>query len=236
MSSLRVRSGPARRTRSWSRPATAPSTARRRTRLAWQWCPISPPQSSGLCGRNSGGRLRGDMEPPPAGSGACALALLALLLPSTLPAQHTRPPAAPKGTISVGATIHDSLARRDVLLTAESTYAQEWRLAGTTGQIVTIDLASEAFDAFVFLLGPGLEKPLQDDDSGGAHRPGRLQPLRRRSARAGAAGGGPDSRTLGPRRCGRAHRRSRRRRARSAGRVPPADPVQRGRPLPVADD
>jgi len=54
-----------------------------------------------------------------------------------------------------------------VLLTAESTYAQEWRLAGTTGQIVTIDLASEAFDAFVFLLGPGLEKPLQDDDSGG---------------------------------------------------------------------
>src|SRR5439155_1406227 len=78
-----------------------------------------------------------------------------------------RPPAAPKGTISVGATIHDSLARRDVLLTAESTYAQEWRLAGTTGQIVTIDLASEAFDAFVFLLGPGLERPLQDDDSGG---------------------------------------------------------------------
>src|SRR3989442_527358 len=68
---------------------------------------------------------------------------------------------------SVGATIHDSPARRDVLLTAESTYAQEWRLAGTTGQIVTIDLASEAFDAFVFLLGPGLEKPLQDDDSGG---------------------------------------------------------------------
>jgi len=121
------------------------------------------------------------MEPPPAGSGACALALLALLLPSTLPAQHTRPPAAPKGTISVGATIHDSLARRDVLLTAESTYAQEWRLAGTTGQIVTIDLASEAFDAFVFLLGPGLEKPLQDDDSGDAFvfllGPGLEKPL-----------------------------------------------------------
>ncbi len=108
------------------------------------------------------------MEPRPPGSGACALAALALLLPPTrLPAQHTRPRAAPKGAIAVGATIHDSLGRRDVLLTAESTYAQQWRLAGATGQIVTIDLASEAFDAFVFLLGPGLDKPLQDDDSGG---------------------------------------------------------------------
>jgi len=54
------------------------------------------------------------------------------------------------------------------LLPAESTYTQQWRLAGRAGQTVTIDLAADAFDAYAFLLGPGLEvaKP-QDDDSGG---------------------------------------------------------------------
>src|SRR5205823_1099481 len=75
--------------------------------------------------------------------------------------------APPKGSIAAGATIRDSLGRRDVLLAAESTYAQQWKLAGVAGQIVTIDLVSEAFDAYAFLLGPGLDKPPQDDDSGG---------------------------------------------------------------------
>ncbi len=107
------------------------------------------------------------MEPHPAGSGVCALAL-ALLLPLThLAAQQLRQPAPPKGSIAAGATIRDSLGRRDVLLAAESTYAQQWKLAGTAGQIITIDLVSEAFDAYAFLLGPGLDKPPQDDDSGG---------------------------------------------------------------------
>jgi len=107
------------------------------------------------------------MEPHPAGSGVCALAL-ALLLPLThLAAQQLRHPAPPKGSIAAGATIRDSLGRRDVLLAAESTYAQQWKLAGTAGQIITIDLVSEAFDAYAFLLGPGLDKPPQDDDSGG---------------------------------------------------------------------
>ena len=107
------------------------------------------------------------MEAHPPRSGACALAL-SLLLPLTqLPAQQLRHPASPKGSIAVGATIRDSLGRRDVLLAAESTYAQQWKLAGTAGQIVTIDLVSDAFDAYAFLLGPGLDKPPQDDDSGG---------------------------------------------------------------------
>jgi len=111
--------------------------------------------------------LRDDMEQHPARSGVCALAL-SLLLPLTrLPAQQLRHPASPKGSIAVGATVRDSLGRRDVLLAAESTYAQQWKLAGTAGQIVTIDLISDAFDAYAFLLGPGLDKPPQDDDSGG---------------------------------------------------------------------
>jgi len=107
------------------------------------------------------------MEPHRARSGVCALALALLLPPTHLPAQQPRPPAPPKGSIATGATIQDSLVRRDVLLAAESTYAQQWKLAGTAGQIVTIDLVSEAFDAYAFLLGPGLDPPPQDDDSGG---------------------------------------------------------------------
>ena len=80
---------------------------------------------------------------------------------------HAQP--APKGRIAVGETVRDSLTRRDPLLRGDSTYAQQWRLPGHAGQTVTIDLVSDAFDAYVFLLGPGLEREQpQDDDSGGS--------------------------------------------------------------------
>lgn len=102
-------------------------------------------------------------------------ALLVVAIPTALGAQRktapapTPPPAsaAIRGTIAPGDTVRDSLTRRDVLLRTESTYALEWRLAGRAGTTVTIDLASNAFDAYLFLLGPGLETPPQDDDSGG---------------------------------------------------------------------
>ena len=92
-----------------------------------------------------------------------ALWLLMLPVLRSVAAQHKPsppPPAAPptpKGAIAPGATIRDSLGARDLVLAAESTYAQPWRLAG----------ASDAFDAYEFLLGPGLDRPPQDDDSGG---------------------------------------------------------------------
>jgi hypothetical protein len=74
----------------------------------------------------------------------------------------------PRGTIAVGDTVRDSLTRRDPVLPAESTYAQQWRLRGRAGETVTIDLASTAFDAYLFLLGPTAgTAPPQDDDSGG---------------------------------------------------------------------
>src|SRR2546426_11647856 len=77
---------------------------------------------------------------------------------------------APKGTIAVGQTVRDALTRRDPLLPTDSTYAQQWRLGATrAGETVTIDLESDVFDAYVFLLGPGLERERpQDDDSGGS--------------------------------------------------------------------
>ena len=106
-------------------------------------------------------------------------ALLAVAIPTTLGAQRKAapastppppppPPPAVRGTIAPGDTVRDSLTRRDVLLRTENTYALEWRLAGRAGTTVTIDLASDAFDAYLFLLGPGLETTApQDDDSGG---------------------------------------------------------------------
>jgi hypothetical protein len=88
------------------------------------------------------------------------VALLALSA-SALAAQGKR-------TIAVGDTVRDSLTRHDAVLPAESTYTQQWRLAGRAGQTVTVDLAADAFDAYVFLLGPGFEGATpQDDDSGG---------------------------------------------------------------------
>src|SRR5207244_1860101 len=101
----------------------------------------------------AGARLAAQRKPPQA-------------RPPTSPASAA--PAAARRTIALGDTVRDSLTRRDVLLRTENTYAQEWRLAGHAGQTVTIDLASDAFDAYLFLLGPGFETASpQDDDSGG---------------------------------------------------------------------
>jgi hypothetical protein len=71
--------------------------------------------------------------------------------------------------IAVGQTQQGSLARSDVLLTSDSTYAQAWTMQAQAGQTVTIDLESDAFDAYLFLRGPGISggRDYQDDDSGG---------------------------------------------------------------------
>jgi hypothetical protein len=87
---------------------------------------------------------------------------------------HFNPQTAPQAnvathTIAVGETQQGALTRNDVLLTHDSTYAQAWTIQGQTGQTITIDLESDAFDAFLFLRGPGLSggRDFQDDDSGG---------------------------------------------------------------------
>ena len=72
-------------------------------------------------------------------------------------------------SISVGETEQGTLTRNDVLLTSDSTYAQAWSIQGRTGQTITIDLESDAFDSYLFLRGPGITggRDFQDDDSGG---------------------------------------------------------------------
>jgi hypothetical protein len=95
------------------------------------------------------------------------LVVLLAMCPGVFAAQRNR-------TIAVGDTVRDSLSRRDTRLPAESTYAQQWRLAGRAGQTVTIDLAATAFDAYAFLVGPGFEAAAPQDDDSGGHCNARL--------------------------------------------------------------
>ena len=45
-------------------------------------------------------------------------------------------------------------------------YAQAWAFSGTEGEAVTFELDSEDLDAYLYVTGPGLEEPAEDDDSG----------------------------------------------------------------------
>ena len=71
--------------------------------------------------------------------------------------------------MAIGQTQQGTLTRTDVLLTSDSTYAQPWTIQGRAGTTITIDLESDAFDAYLFLRGPGISggRDFQDDDSGG---------------------------------------------------------------------
>jgi hypothetical protein len=78
-------------------------------------------------------------------------------------------PSADTHSIDIGQSVQGQLTRNDVLLKSDSTYAQAWTIHGRQGQTVTIDLESEAFDAYLFVRGPGITggRDYQDDDSGG---------------------------------------------------------------------
>ena len=70
-------------------------------------------------------------------------------------------------TIAVGQALDGELTTADHFRPRDSTYSQSWNLAGTAGQVVTVDLESTAFDPYLFVAGPGIGASLQDDDSGG---------------------------------------------------------------------
>lgn len=89
------------------------------------------------------------------------------------PPQRAKNTASNSGSahaIAIGQSKQGSLSRNDVLLTSDSTYAQPWTIQGRTGTTITIDLESDAFDAYLFLRGPGISggRDFQDDDSGGS--------------------------------------------------------------------
>jgi hypothetical protein len=84
-------------------------------------------------------------------------------LPAALGAQRA------ERRLSVGQTVRDSLTKAAAAVTADGTYAQAWTISGNAGRVVTVDLVSSAFDAFLLVRGPGIDSThaLQDDDSGG---------------------------------------------------------------------
>src|SRR2546427_411606 len=70
-------------------------------------------------------------------------------------------------TIAVGQGPDGARTTAGHLPPRDSTYSQSWTIAGTAGQVVTVDLESPAFDPYLFVAGPGIGTSLQDDDSGG---------------------------------------------------------------------
>src|SRR5512137_386290 len=69
------------------------------------------------------------------------------------------------GSIAMNSEVSGSLARSDARLNDGSVY-QAWTFYGTQGQMVQIDVMSDAFDAFCILQGPNGNELARDDDSG----------------------------------------------------------------------
>ncbi len=56
----------------------------------------------------------------------------------------------------------------DDWVSVNDTPIQAWALDGTRGDAVTVDLVSTDFDAYLYLVGPGLDVGIRNDDGGGA--------------------------------------------------------------------
>ncbi len=69
--------------------------------------------------------------------------------------------------LELGSEARGKLTAADVSL-ADSSYAQAWGLELREGTQVTVDLLSDDFDAFLFVMGPGLDEAIRDDDGAGA--------------------------------------------------------------------
>lgn len=69
-------------------------------------------------------------------------------------------------TLSVGSEGTGALSADDPR-GADDAPLEAWTLEGSVGERVIIDLQSEDFDAYLYLVGPGFEDTVSDDDSGG---------------------------------------------------------------------
>ena len=106
--------------------------------------------------------LRVSDKPGPTAPGVCQM--MDLLDAETIGIlENLRPEGR---TLETGVLHRGELTADDA--TAAGSHVQAWGLTGREGQSVTVDLISTDFDAFLLLLGPGLEQPMADDDGGGA--------------------------------------------------------------------
>ncbi|NNL31456.1 MAG: hypothetical protein HKO77_10555, partial [Gemmatimonadetes bacterium] len=71
------------------------------------------------------------------------------------------------GTLQVGSEQTGTLSAADHISTSEA-YLDAWELTGPMGSSVTVDLRSDAFDSYLYVVGPGLGETLFDDDGAGA--------------------------------------------------------------------
>jgi hypothetical protein len=67
-------------------------------------------------------------------------------------------------TIDLGQTVTGSLASSDPLV-AEGRRGQAWAFEGVAGRRVAIALTAD-YDAYLYLVGPGISEPIGDDDGG----------------------------------------------------------------------
>lgn len=69
-----------------------------------------------------------------------------------------------EGELPLGFEIDGEL--RAGAATVDGSYAQAWTVEGSQGDRVIFETASEDFDTFLYVVGPGLGQPLEDDDGG----------------------------------------------------------------------
>ena len=69
--------------------------------------------------------------------------------------------------LEVGSEVEGALSSADWLGT-NGAYLEAWSLKADRGDSFSIDLTSSDFDAYLYVVGPGIEGVLSDDDSGGA--------------------------------------------------------------------
>jgi hypothetical protein len=70
-----------------------------------------------------------------------------------------------QGRLSVGAEETGALSTAD-MLSPDDRFLETWELNARAGQSVTVELSSEAFDARLHVVGPGLAETLLGDDGG----------------------------------------------------------------------
>lgn len=68
-------------------------------------------------------------------------------------------------TVSLGEEMPGNLSTSDVL-SAGGRRVQVWTLGAMPGEEIQVDLRSDDFDAFLYVVGPGLEEGIRDDDGG----------------------------------------------------------------------
>ncbi len=67
--------------------------------------------------------------------------------------------------IDLGQSVSGQLRSGDPIV-ADGRRGQAWAFDGVSGQRVVIDLEADDFDAYLYVVGPGLAEPLADDDGG----------------------------------------------------------------------